>query len=376
MATLNELINKATGLTADYEALLNDENVSVEEKAKIYEILEWCIPGGAYLDNEEKQKAANDLIVAAADEAGVDLDVNADGKVDEADVKAVKDNIGVEVTEENAKLDVNKDKKIDEKDVNLVNKTAEVQAVAKIKDVKYATLADAFNAAKSGDTVEVLADCTGAGLFLGEDDAKTVTVNFNNHKFTCDTPVGSTGTVNQAMHFEMGNTVTLKNGTVAVVENSEAAFRFILQNYANVTLNNMVFDGANLNHTKAHFVLSNNFGNVKVTGKTNIIAKEGDNAFDVYYYNNHPTPEKYTAGVKVTFDNKFTGVVVGKVEYGSGTNPDEGWQEKTLLTVMAGDFSKAVLVTEAENAGITVAANVKADASWDAYKPVSEAEVN
>jgi hypothetical protein len=70
------------------------------------------------------------------------LDVNADGKVDAADVKAAVQNVAKGVT---ASADVNKDGKVDSADVKVVTEKAKTQAkktVAKAKTVVNKTKAN------------------------------------------------------------------------------------------------------------------------------------------------------------------------------------------------------------------------------------------
>ena len=105
-----------------------------------------------------------------------------------------------------------------------------------------------------------------------------------------------------------------------------------MQNYCNLTL-----DGVNLDGTQSSscgYVLSNNFGNTVVTGKTTITAGTGKVAFDLWY----GMSDTYKDGVSITFDKNFTGTVTGKVEYGAQQQTD-GWEGKTSLSIQGGTFN-------------------------------------
>ena len=212
---------------------------------------------------------------------------------------------------------------------------APTDAVASVGGAKYETLVEAVAAAPSGATVTLLKDASGAGIgtFDGATgDAipvKDFTIDFGGHAYTCTGPaVGSSGTQNQAFHLEKGANVTLKNGVIKA--GTDAPIKMIVQNYCNLTLEDITLDGANLNET-ACYTLSNNFGNVVIKGNTNIYAKEGQVAFDVWY-GMHST---YLDGVSVTFDDTFTGEVSGTIEYGADTagSAVDNWRSKAALTI-------------------------------------------
>lgn len=79
----------------------------------------------------------------------------------------------------------------------------------------------------------------------------------------------------------------------------------VLQNYCNLTLENMVVDGSNL-QGNVSYTMSNNHGDIKINNST-IIAKTGGVAFDVYYW-----PDGgYGDGVSVTVNNS---TINGKIE--------------------------------------------------------------
>lgn len=127
--------------------------------------------------------------------------------------------------------------------------TVEVHVVAKIGSTEYATLEAAVAAATDGQTIELLDNCSGSGLFIGPNKFTTgLTIDFKNFTYTVNTPVGSPGTVNQALHFEQGNNITLTNGGINMTTDATAlgAFEMFMQNYGALTIDNMTIDGTGI----------------------------------------------------------------------------------------------------------------------------------
>lgn len=92
-----------------------------------------------------------------------------------------------------------------------------------------------------------------------------------------------------------------------------------LQNYCDLTLENMVIDGSNLQGS-APYTMSNNHGNVVIKNST-IIAKEGGVALDAYYWPSNG----YADGVSVTvtdsiIDGRIEVTVDGKKAIGDNTH--------------------------------------------------------
>ncbi len=151
--------------------------------------------------------------------------------------------------------------------------TAKATGVAKITrngtDFTYATLAEAFEKAKDGDTITLLSDCSGNGIKVEANKFATgLTVDFGGHIYTFNgTPVGSTGSETQAAHFESGNKITLKNGKFNAAASSDV--RILVQNYAELTLSKMELDGTNVAQNGTNlFTLSCNNGNVVIEDST------------------------------------------------------------------------------------------------------------
>ncbi len=143
---------------------------------------------------------------------------------------------------------------------------------------KYETLEAAFAAAVDGDTIKVLADCSGNGIQVLKNKFKTkgLTVDFDGHTYTMDgATVGSQGTKTQAFQLQYGNKITFKGGTLY----SEKAL-FLVQNYSNLTLDGMTLTLKNPNYAYG-YTLSNNNGNTVIKDTTINANPAGKFAFDV-----------------------------------------------------------------------------------------------
>lgn len=163
---------------------------------------------------------------------------------------------------------------------------------------------------------------SGIGIFNSAPDTqiKKLTIDFGGNTYTFMTnPVGSPGTETQAVHLEKGHTVILQNGKLEVGSTSDSNFKWGIQNYCDLTLENMVIDGSNLKDSVS-YTMSNNHGNVVIKDST-IIAKEGGFAFDVYYWPSNG----YADGVSVTvtdsiIDGRIKVTVDGKNAIGNNTH--------------------------------------------------------
>lgn len=156
--------------------------------------------------------------------------------------------------------------------------TALAQNVAKIGTTEYPTLAAAIDAVSDGGTITMIADVDGApGMKV--QSGKNFTVDFNGKTYTLNKPgAGSTSTETNGFQLLTGSTITFKNGTINISEENltEAVapaknIKRIIQNYANLTLENMTIDGTNQFGIK-ELVVSLNNGTCAITGNTSIIA--------------------------------------------------------------------------------------------------------
>lgn len=184
-------------------------------------------------------------------------------------------------------------------------------AVAKIGEKTYETLAAAVDAVPKDTptTITLLMDAAGDGVKVGkrmidekeEDWPMNITFDLAGHTYNIDgDTVGSGGTETNGFQLLKNSTVTFKNGKIT----SNKA-KILIQNYSNLTLENVVLDGSNL---AGPYTLSLNNGKVNITGNTSILAKKGGVAFDLYYWPDGGYPD----GVQVTVNT--TGTISGPIE--------------------------------------------------------------
>ena len=247
-----------------------------------------------------------------------------------------------------------------------VSKAAHYEA--KIGETGYATLVEAVAAAVDGDVVVLQENvAAGAGVMIAKADAKQITIDFGGYTYTANSPaVGSVGTQNQAFHFEKGCDITLKNGTIAC---SGSEIKMLIQNYGDLTLENITLDGTGLEGSH-RYVMSNNCGDVVIGNGTTITAKAGDVAFDVCATNYYPE------GVTVTVKDGAS--ITGIVEYDVwGTKPAEN---KAELAIEGGNFNitwnvESALAEDAkENLNVSggqFSEIVPADYCAEGYAPVT-----
>ena len=210
-------------------------------------------------------------------------------------------------------------------------------AVARIGDKTYPTLAAAVDAVPKDTptTITLLADTTGSGVRVGkrtiEEDGEdkdvdwpmNITFDLAGHTYTVVNPtVGSTGTETNAFQLLKGSTVTFKNGKI-----TSSVAKILIQNYCNLTLENVVLDGSHLDYSRP-YTLSLNNGKVNITGNTSILAKKGGVAFDLYYWPGGGYPD----GVQVTVNT--TGTISGTIELtadgSAGGQPEDAAEHNKL----------------------------------------------
>ena len=197
--------------------------------------------------------------------------------------------------------------------VGTEEEAGEAGAVAAIGKITYESLQAAVDDADNGDTVALIEGANGTqkggGVMIEAANAKDITIDFKGLTYEMAGPsVGSSGTESQSFHFEKGCNIVLKNGNLF---SSDEACRMLIQNYANLTLENIVLDAASSANPECE-ALSVNCGNVIIKGNTQLLAADYV-AFDVYYW----PSGGYGEGASVTFDETFSGRVEGVVGYDS-----------------------------------------------------------
>ena len=235
----------------------------------------------------------------------------------------------------------------------------------------YSSLGEAIEEVPAGDTIYILKDVPdAAGITVASD--KKFTVDFGGHTYTLKDPgPGSSGTETNGFQLLKDSTITFKNGTIRIAKETTSIKR-IIQNYANLTLEDMHFYAENQAGGQ-DYPLSFNNGIITFKGDTDIITPYDNNiAFDVCQFNNYPK-------VTVTFDESYTGTINGRIVYDS---PDESTHK--LYIKGNGTFGSIECTSGSTNAakdGIEVtsgnfAESVNKDYLADAVKAQLESHSN
>lgn len=172
---------------------------------------------------------------------------------------------------------------------------------------RYATLKEAINDVTDGGTIKLLSNVDNA-VGVSVPSGKNFTLDFNGKTYTLKDPgAGSAGTESNGFQLLKDSTITFKNGTIKVAPGNSSIKR-IIQNYANLTLENMQIYAANQVGGE-DYPLNFNNGNIVFKGNTSIITSSDSNiAFDVCKFNDYPS-------ATVTFDESYTGTINGKIVY-------------------------------------------------------------
>lgn len=190
-----------------------------------------------------------------------------------------------------------------------VAETAVEDGAFEVEGTKYATLAEAIAAVKEGGTITLTSNVPNAtGVAVWEKDNKNFTIDFGGYTYTIVGPgEGSQGYKTQGFHFEKGNTIKLQNGTITVAPGAQD-IKMVIQNYADLTLENMQIHAENMSGN-GDYPLSFNNGKIVFSGNTSVYPKNSNNiALDVCKFNDYPS-------ATVTFDESYTGTINGKIVY-------------------------------------------------------------
>lgn len=179
---------------------------------------------------------------------------------------------------------------------------------------QYTSLAEAVEAAANNSVIKLLKDTEGDGIVI-DTSKKNLTIDFNTHSYTVSgSTVGSSGTETNAFQFLTGGSLTLKNGSIIFA--NQKTLLIGLQNYCNLTLENMVIDASQAS-APCQYAISNNCGTVQFIGNTSIKAYKNQTAFDSCKFGSYeiPTVKINTTGT-ITGDIELSG---GKLEISAGT---------------------------------------------------------
>ena len=235
--------------------------------------------------------------------------------------------------------------------------------VAKIADKGYESLAEAFAEAEDGDTITLLNSTSGDGIQVTSNKFadKGLTVDFGGNTYTVGgVLVGSSGTGTNAFQLLANNKITLKNGSiVGATENTKPAEdtpnwhgapAMVIQNYCNLTLDNMTIAGG----TETVYTMSNNFANV-IIKDTRIDAGAakgygyGPYAFDVCRFDSYSSVSVTVQGNSVINGNVEVSGTIGEgqsrqlnIEGGTFNGEFRVANQPANITITGGTFSSDV----------------------------------
>ena len=219
----------------------------------------------------------------------------------------------------------------------------------------------AFLAADADVDINMKRDFAGHGIGIynsGNGARATLDIDLNGHEWTLDNTLhGSSGTINQTFHLEKDANITIANGTIRPGAGCNASM--LIQNYSNLTLDNMVVYSYSEDGSRAiPYLMSNNNGNV-IIRDTRLIAKSTDAfAFDVFSFSSYE-------GVTVTVEGESE--INGRVEFGGDNNKMNG-----RLIVNGGTFNGNLIVTEGyydeANPNIVLNGGIFNGSGWENYR--------
>mgnify|MGYP002553524263 CR=1 FL=1 len=229
--------------------------------------------------------------------------------------------------------------------------------VCMIGDTPYNTLQAAVDAvpkdATTPTTITLLDNTAGGGVKV--ESGKNIIFDLDDYTYTVTGPlVGSSGTVTNGFQLLRDSTIKIQNGKI---DSTAAGLKILIQNYANLTLNNVILDGSKALY--CDYVCSNNFGTVDIIGNTSILAKEDAVAFDVYYW-----PDGGYGDVIVNVNT--TGTIDGKIEYGSDITGKKDVAKMAKLNIQKGTFTGEIStynLNEDNDTGIVISGGTFSDTS-------------
>ena len=299
------------------------------------------IAGGSVTGNVINQTTAGDLTVAGASVTG-------DVKNDSTGAVVISDgtNIGGSVTSSKNGNVAILDSTVTGTapgDATVINSSVngKPQAgdnyVALVNGKGYNTLRDAVNAVTTPEpaTITLLKDTAGAGVVVDGTVQRNLTFDLGGHTYTITSGVGSAGTETNGFQLIKNNNITFKNGTIAADPAEGQQVKILIQNYSNLTLENVTLDGTGMTkYNDRNYTLSNNNGVIMLNSGTKIIPRTADDiAMDVCW------AKYYQDGARVTVNEGA--IVEGNVELGLW---DQDAYKGSVLTVNGGTITGDLII--------------------------------
>ena len=235
---------------------------------------------------------------------------------------------------------------IQNKDNSYTVKLLKDIATARIGDIYYKSLTDAYAKLPRGNgvapaeatTITLLADCAGGGIGSDGDNYMNYVIDFNGHTYTVGAPaVGSTGTVSQGIRVLKGSTAKFMNGTLKAANYNDLVQ--VVHTYGDVTFQDFTVDASE--DTYAWAAVEPDNGTLNILGDSSILARTGNYGLYVAFW----PRGGYTDGTTVTIDT--TGKITGKLAYEWDDVADSSKQQtesKAILNIENGNFD--IIVTE------------------------------
>ena len=220
-----------------------------------------------------------------------------------------------------------------------VEQLGETNAVAKIGDTYYKTLADAYaalprNAGTDSEptTITVLKDSEGKAIGSDSDKGMNYVIDFGGHTYTVGKPaVGSTGTETQGLRVLKGSKAVFKNGTLKAVNYPD--MKMPVHTYGDVTFEDFTVDATEDSYAQIAYEIDN--GSLNMLGNSSILAYPGKIGLYVAFW----PRGGYTDGTTVNIDT--TGKITGKMVYEWDDKADTAEQHKenkAVLNIKNGNF--------------------------------------
>ncbi len=227
---------------------------------------------------------------------------------------------------------------------------------------------DMKNALDAGvQSVVLTADDEDApGVVVKQGDTATVDLNGNDY-LVSNNLAGSAGTQTQCFQFLPGATVTLKDGTIGIGEDASDSILIMIQNYADLTLENVNIDGVtNGNRMANGYAVSSNYGSVTIKGNTNITVPAGAVALDIMDWTNSDYLDQ---GSVCIIDESMTGTIDGIINVYQWPDMPEA-NTKAELIIKGGTFKNTGLTLEKfkEYVADGYKVNENTDGSWTVVK--------
>lgn len=223
---------------------------------------------------------------------------------------------------------------------DLLSENPTTTAVASITKDGETTYYDSLQAAVDAvttteqTTIKLLKSTSGAGVKVDGTVKRNLTFDMGGYTYTITSGVGSSGTETNGFQLIKDNNITITNGTITAAPAEGQQVKILIQNYSNLTLENVVLDGRGMtDYSGLNYTLSNNNGEITLKSGTVIQARTDEIAMDVCW------AASYQNGARVTVEEGAE--IQGTVELGLW-GQDAYSDNQSVLTVNGGTITGEV----------------------------------